>query len=181
MNQEFVGDWELDPTHSRIGFSARHAMVTKIRGAFNEVAGEVHIDQDGWEKCLAKIEVAVASIDTRQPARDEHLKGEEFFDAASYPTITFISTDFQEDEEDPSRFTVTGELTMRGITRSIEIPLELLGISQDPAGFSRAGFEGSRRINRKDWDVSWNANLDAGGVMISDKISLEFELSLIRH
>lgn len=154
-------------------------MVTKARGAFNDVQGVTHIDPQNWEKSYAKISIRVESIDTRNSQRDEHLHNADFFDTKSYPTIEFISTSI--DEVDDNQFIATGELSMRGVTKPISIPLDLTGIHVDTFGNIRAGLEGGRRINRKDWGITWNETLDAGGVMISEKISLEFELSLVKN
>lgn len=176
---ELTGTWALDPEHSRLGFSTRHAMVTKVRGAFNDVSGTAVLDVEDWSRSHVEVRIAVASVDTRSAKRDEHLRSSDFFDAQHHPTIEFVSTTLDEVDED--RFIVTGDLTIRGITRSISVPLELLGVDTDPFGQLRAGLEGSRRIDRKDWGVSWNAALDSGGVLVSDKITLEFELSLIKQ
>lgn len=178
LESQFVGNWIIDPDHSRVGFSARHAMVTKVRGAFNDVSGEVHIDSQEWSQSSARVSIDVNSIDTRNADRDSHLRNGDFFDAANYPTIDFVSTSI--DEVDSNQFIVVGALTMRGVTRAVSIPLDLTGVHEDSFGNVRAGLEGGRRIDRKQWGISWNANLDAGGVMISDKISLEFELSLLK-
>lgn len=176
---ELTGTWALDPEHSRLGFSTRHAMVTKVRGAFNDVSGTAVLNVEDWSRSHVEVRIAVASVDTRSAKRDEHLRSADFFDAQHHPTIEFVSTTLDEVDED--RFIVTGDLTIRGITRSISVPLELLGVDTDPFGQLRAGLEGSRRIDRKDWGVSWNAALDSGGVLVSDKITLEFELSLIKQ
>lgn len=176
---ELTGTWSIDPTHSRVGFSSRHAMVTKVRGAFNDVSGTAQLDAEDMSRSKVRVVLSVDSVDTRSPQRDAHLRSADFFDAQQHPTIEFDSTAV--DEVDENQFIVTGELTIRGITRTISVPLELLGVDTDPFGQLRAGLEGSRRIDRKDWGVSWNTPLDSGGVLVSDKISLEFELSLIKE
>lgn len=178
IDSQFVGDWKIDPLHSRVGFSARHAMVTKVRGAFNDVEGEIHIDSEAWEDSTAKVLIRVESIDTRNTKRDNHLRSEEFFNVEKYPEIAFVSTTIDEVDED--QFIVVGDLTIRGITRSVSIPLDLTGVNQDSFGDTRAGLEGGRRIDRQEWDITWNSKLDSGGVLVSDKISLEFELSLVK-
>ena len=175
---ELTGTWSIDPTHSRVGFSSRHAMVTKVRGAFNDVSGTAQLDAEDMSRSQVRVVLQVASVDTRSPQRDAHLRSADFFDAQQHPTIEFDSTAV--DEVDENQFIVTGELTIRGVTRTISVPLELLGVDTDPFGQLRAGLEGSRRIDRKDWGVSWNTPLDSGGVLVSDKITLEFELSLVK-
>ena len=176
---ELTGTWSIDPTHSRVGFSSRHAMVTKVRGAFNDVSGTAQLDAEDMSRSQVRVVLQVASVDTRSPQRDAHLRSADFFDAQQHPTIEFDSTAV--DEVDENQFVVTGELTIRGVTRTISVPLELLGVDTDPFGQLRAGLEGSRRIDRKDWGVSWNTPLDSGGVLVSDKITLEFELSLVKE
>ncbi|MBN6753487.1 YceI family protein [Kocuria palustris] len=176
---ELTGTWSIDPSHTRVGFSSRHAMVTKVRGAFNDVSGTAHLDAEDMSRSQARVVLQVASVDTRSPQRDAHLRSADFFDAQQHPTIEFNSTAV--DEVDENQLIVTGELTIRGITRTISVPLELLGVDTDPFGQLRAGLEGSRRIDRKDWGVSWNTPLDSGGVLVSDKITLEFELSLVKE
>ena len=175
---ELTGTWSIDPTHSRVGFSSRHAMVTKVRGAFNDVSGTAQLDAEDMSRSQVRVVLQVASVDTRSPQRDAHLRSADFFDAQQHPTIEFDSTAV--DEVDENQFIVTGDLTIRGVTRTISVPLELLGVDTDPFGQLRAGLEGSRRIDRKDWGVSWNTPLDSGGVLVSDKITLEFELSLVK-
>ncbi len=123
--------------------------------------------------------IQAASIDTRQEDRDNHLRSADFFDVEQYPEITFRSNSI--DEISDNNFIVAGELTIRDVTRPVSVPLELLGLETDPSGALRAGLEGTRRIDRKDWGVSWNTPLDSGGVLVSDKITLEFELSLIKQ
>lgn len=176
---ELTGTWSIDPTHSRVGFSSRHAMVTKVRGAFNDVSGTAQLDAEDMSRSQVRVVLQVASVDTRSPQRDAHLRSADFFDAQQHPTIEFDSTAV--DEVDENQFIVIGELTIRGVTRTISVPLELLGVDTDPFGQLRAGLEGSRRIDRKDWGVSWNTPLDSGGVLVSDKITLEFELSLVKE
>lgn len=179
QEQQLTGRWVFDAQHCRIGFSTRHAMVTKIRGAFNDFYGEAIYDADQPDASEVKLEVQMNSVDTRNAQRDEHLRSADFFDVATYPTMTFVSHKI--DEVDQDEFVVVGDLTIRDMTRQVSIPLALVGVHADQYGQIRAGFEGSRRINRKDWGVTWNAALDGGGVIVSDKISLEFELSLVKQ
>lgn len=174
-----TGGWTIDPSHSRIGFSTRHAMVTRVRGAFNDVSGDIVFDPQSPEGGHAKIVVKMASIDTRAADRDNHLRSADFFDVETYPEMTFTSTRIE--EVDDGGFIVAGDLTIRDVTRNISIPLSLLGVDTDHYGNERAGFEGSRRIDRREWGVTWNTPLDSGGLLVSDRILLEFELSLIRN
>ncbi|MDN5551319.1 MAG: YceI family protein [Brevibacterium sp.] len=178
-DEQLTGTWVIDPAHTRLGFSSRHAMVARIRGAFNTVEGKVVVDAEDLSKTEVTITIDVDSVDTRTPDRDAHLRSADFFDVENYPTITFKSTGVDEVEE--GSYIVNGDLTIRDITRPVSVPLELLGIDHDQTGALRAGFEGKRRIDRKDWGVTWNTTLDSGGLLVSDKITLEFELSLIKE
>ena len=175
---ELNGEWEFDPSHTRVGFSARHAMVATVRGAFNEVEGSFHADLDDMTKSSVLVTLKVASIDTRNGQRDDHLRSGDFFDVEKWPDITFVSTNVEEVED--NAYMISGDLTIRDITRQVVIPLELIGIDTDPTGLVRAGFEGSRRINRRDFGLEWNVPLDSGGMLISERISLEFEIGAIK-
>jgi polyisoprenoid-binding protein YceI len=174
-----TGTYTLDPAHSRIGFVARHAMVTKVRGAFNDFEGTAVLDGDNPANSSASVTIQVHSIDTRQAQRDDHLRSNDFLSMDEYPTITFVSTGARQLDEE--NFELTGDLTVRGVTRSVTIPFEFQGAAQDPFGNSRVGFEGSVVINRKDYGVNFNAALETGGVLVSDKITLEFEISAIKN
>lgn len=173
-----TGEYTLDVAHSRLGFVARHAMVTKVRGAFNEFDGKATIDGQNPENSSASVTIQGASIDTRNAQRDEHLRGNDFLDLATYPTITFVSTAIR--HLGGAEFEVDGDLTIRGVTKPITLPLEFTGAAKDPFGNDRVGFEGSVTINRKDYGVTWNAALETGGVLVSDKIVLEVEVSAIK-
>lgn len=173
-----TGTYTIDPTHSRIGFVARHAMVTKVRGSFDEFEGTGFFDAEAPERSQLSVTIQVASIDTRNADRDAHLRSNDFFDMAQFPTITFRSTSVSALDSDTYR--VAGELTIKGVTKAIALDLELTGTAIDPWNNTRLGLEGSTVINRKDWGVSWNAALEAGGVLVSEKVTLEFEISAIR-
>ncbi|WP_420807960.1 YceI family protein [Brevibacterium aurantiacum] len=149
-----------------------------MRGAFNDVSGSADIADDLADS-KAEVIIQTASVDTRSEGRDEHLRSADFFDVETYPEIRFVSSAI--DEVDEGSYIVTGELTIRDMTKTVSVPLELIGVETDPYGELRAGLEGSRRIDRKDWGVTWNTKLDSGGVLVSDKITLEFELSLIKN
>jgi polyisoprenoid-binding protein YceI len=174
-----TGTYTFDVAHSRLGFVARHAMVTKVRGAFNDFAGSAVIDGENPAASSATVTIQVASVDTRNEQRDGHLRTNDFLDAENYPTITFASTSIS--HEGGNDFVVTGDLTIKDVTKSVSIPLEFQGSAKDPFGNDRIGFEGSVVINRKDWGVTWNAALETGGVLVSDKITLEFEISAIKQ
>jgi polyisoprenoid-binding protein YceI len=173
-----TGDYVLDVAHSRLGFVARHAMVTKVRGAFNDFEGTAHLDAADPTKSSASVSIVVASVDTRQPQRDDHLRTNDFFDAATYPKITFVSTSVEKLDEET--FRMAGDLTIKDVTKPVSVDFEYSGSATDPYGNQRVGFEGSTVINRKDFGVNFNAVLETGGVMVSEKITLEFEISAIK-
>lgn len=172
------GHWTIDPGHSRFGFSARHAMITTVRGSFNEVEGEFYVDLDELSNSSATVTLRAASVDTRNAQRDEHLRSGDFFDVETFPTITFTSTNIEEIRE--SAYIVTGDLTIRDVTQQITVPLELAGVMVDAFGETRAGFEGTRRIKRRDFGLEWNMPMDKGAVLVSEKIDLEFEISAVK-
>ena len=178
LEPSYAGTWRLDPTHTRIGFSARHAMVTKVRGAFNEVEGVINVDVEDISKSSVEITIKVASVDTRNADRDKHLRTNDFFDVPKYPDIVFRSTRIDQVEE--NSFIVNGELTIKDTTREVAVPIEFTGVETDPYGNLRAGFEGSRRIDRREYGVNWNQLLDSGGVLVSERVLLEFEISAVK-
>ncbi|HHU10292.1 MAG TPA: YceI family protein [Intrasporangiaceae bacterium] len=172
-----TGTWTLDPAHTRIGFVARHAMVTKVRGTFNEFEGAATV---GETLADAKVEVTIDanSVDTRNEQRDEHLRSNDFFGTDEHAKITFVSTSVRETGTDT--FDLTGDLTIKDTTKSITIPFTFDGQATDPFGNQRAGFEGSVVVNRKDFGIEWNAALETGGLLVSEKVTLEFEVSAIK-
>ncbi|GAB3813839.1 YceI family protein [Micromonospora zhanjiangensis] len=174
-----TGSYTIDPSHTRIGFVARHAMVTKVRGAFNEFEGTATFDAANPAATAVTVRITAKSIDTRNAQRDEHLRGNDFLAMETYPEITFVSTAFTQTGE--ASFDLTGDLTVKGVTNSVTIPFAYEGAATDPFGNLRVGFEGAVTINRKDYGVTWNAALEAGGVLVSDKITLEFEVSAIKN
>lgn len=174
-----TGNYKLDLAHTRVGFSARHAMVSKVRGQFDKFDGSVYLDGEKPANSRVELTIETDSIDTRNPDRDNHLRSNDFLAMKEYPQITFRST--QVEKLDDEHYRVTGDLTIRGVTKSVPVDFEFSGVVVDPYGNQRAGFEGSATINRKDWGVSWNAALDGGGVMVSDKINLELEVEAIKE
>ena len=178
LTPALTGTYDLDATHSRIGFVARHAMVTKVRGSFTDVDGSGHLDADDPAASHLELTIQAASIDTRNPDRDAHLRSNDFLDMDNFPEITFVSTEVE--QLGAGRFAVTGDLTIKDVTKPVTIELELTGSAVDPYGNQRLGLEGRAEINRKDWGVSWNAALEAGGVLVSEKVTLEFDVSAIK-
>jgi polyisoprenoid-binding protein YceI len=176
---QLTGSYTIDPAHSRIGFVARHAMVTKVRGSFNEFTGTAVLDGNDPAKSSATVTIKAASIDTRNAQRDGHLRSNDFLAMDEYPEITFVSTAARQTGAD--EFELTGDLTIKGVTNSVTIPFSYEGVATDPFGNLRVGFEGSVTINRRDFGVTWNAALEGGGVLVSDKVTLEFEISAIKN
>ncbi|HEY1625724.1 MAG TPA: YceI family protein [Streptosporangiaceae bacterium] len=174
-----TGTYTIDPAHSRLGFMAKHAMVTKVRGAFNDFTGTLSLDGANPANSSAAVTIKTASIDTRNEQRDGHLLGNDFLAIEEHPEITFVSTSAR--QAGGTDFELTGDLTIKGVTNSVTIPFSFEGSATDPFGNFRAGFEGSVVINRKDYGVTWNAALETGGVLVSDKVTLEFEISAIKN
>jgi polyisoprenoid-binding protein YceI len=175
---ELTGDYAVDVSHSRIGFVARHAMVTKVRGSFNDFEGHGYFDGDDPSRSWLEVTIQAASIDTRNADRDAHLRSNDFFAMDTYPEIRFRSTSI--DPVDDQTYRVTGDLTIKGVTKPVTLDLETTGVAVDPWGNRRLGLEGTASVNRKDWGVNFNAVLETGGVLVSEKVTLEFEISAIR-
>ena len=174
---DVTGTYDLDPTHTRIGFSARHAMVTTVRGSFTDFTGEARIDTVKPEASTVSLTIQAASVNTGQEQRDGHLRTGDFFEVDTFPTLTFVSTAVSRPESDV--WSITGDLTIKGVTRPVTMEFEQTGSAKDPYGNLRVGFEGGTTINRTDWGLSFNAALETGGVLVSEKIKLEFDVSAI--
>jgi polyisoprenoid-binding protein YceI len=176
---DLAGTYTLDPAHTRIGFVARHAMVTKVRGAFQDFEGAVSIDGEDFAKSSATVTIQATSIDTGNEQRDGHLRSSDFLALDQYPKITFVSAQVR--QTGATSFDLTGDLTIKDVTRSVTIPFDFEGGATDPFGNVRIGFEGAVTINRKDYGISWNAALETGGVLVGEKIVLQFDVSAIRN
>ena len=174
--EDISGDYTIDASHTRIGFSARHAMVTKVRGHFDEFEGSAHVDTATPANSSVLVKINAASVTTGNEQRDGHLRTPDFFDVENYPEITFVSTDV---ERDGDEWAITGDLTINGVTKSVTIPFEETGSAKDPFGNTRVGFEGGVTIDRTDWNLKFNATLETGGVLVSEKVKLEFDVSAI--
>lgn len=173
-----TGDYTIDPAHSRIGFTVRHAMVTNVRGEFTEYEGKLHLDGADPAKSSAELVIKVASINTSQAQRDEHLRTGDFFAAETYPEITFRSTSAEEVGDDTYR--LHGDLTIKDVTRPVTLDLEFTGAATDLYGANRVGFEGGTTVDRTDWGLSYNAALETGGVLISEKVKLVLDISAVK-
>ena len=175
---DLTGTWTLDHTHTRLGFVTRHAMVTKVRGSFNDFTGTVTVPAEDIEDATAEVTINASSIDTRNADRDGHLKSNDFFAMEDHPQITFTSTKIAPNGS--GGVDVTGDLTIKGTTKSVTIPFDFEGTATDPFGNQRAGFEGTTTINRSDFGLTWNAALETGGVLVSEKVTLEIEVSAVK-
>lgn len=173
-----TGDYTFDVAHTRFGFVARHAMVTKVRGSFSEFEGKAHLDFSDQAKSSVQVTIKASSVDTRNGERDKHLRSNDFFAMEEYPEISFASTAVE--GIDGTNYRVSGDLTIRGTTKPVAIDVEFTGTAVDSYGKVLVGFEGSVIVNRKDWGVSWNTALEAGGVLVGDKVTLEVEAGLIK-
>jgi polyisoprenoid-binding protein YceI len=176
--EDISGDYTIDLTHTRLGFSVRHAMVTTVRGQFGDFAGTATIDAANPANSKVQLAIQTGSIETGVADRDGHLRSPDFFDADNNKEITFVSTDVQRDGDE---WAITGDLTIKDVTKPVRIVFESTGSARDPYGNLRVGFEGGTTINRKDWGLTYNAALETGGVLISDKVKLDFDISAIRN
>ena len=174
----FSESWTFDTAHSAVQFKVRHLMVSSVRGDFEKVAGTIHYDEKDVTKSRADITIDAASINTRVAQRDDHLRSPDFLDAANHRTITFKSKRVEKTGE--GRLKVTGDLTIRGVTKPVTVEFDYTGTAVDTYGNTRLGLEGRTTVDRKDWGVNWNAALEAGGVLVSEKVPLEFDVSAIR-
>ncbi|HZL81731.1 MAG TPA: YceI family protein, partial [Demequina sp.] len=162
-----AGTYVIDQSHSEVGFNARHAGIAKVRGQFTEYEGALVVGEDLADSSVT-VTIQTASIDTNNEGRDGHLRSADFFDVDSNPTMTFTSTALNGTGED---FTVAGDLTLNGITRPVELEVDYNGSAVDPFGNQRVGFEAKTTVNRKDFGLTWNAALETGGFLVSDKIN----------
>ena len=170
-----AGTWNLDPTHTEVGFVARHMMVSKVRGKFEKYTGSITTAANPLDS-HAEAEIDLSSITTGNDQRDGHLRSSDFFDVDTHPTMTFRSTGVRPDGDE---FLVDGELTIRDITKPVTLKVELGGFGPDPYGGTRAGFTATAVINRSDFGVSWNAAIEGGGVVVSDKITIHIEAEAV--
>ena len=172
-----AGTWVIDPSHSRLGFETRHAVITKVRGHFADFEGTIVVGDDAAASSV-KISAKLDSIDTGSADRDAHLKSADFFDTENTNELVFESTGIKATGD---TFVVTGNLTIKDVTNSIEIAVEATGTAADPFGNTRAGFEGTSELSRKDFGLTWNVALETGGFLVSDNIKLQLDVSAIKQ
>lgn len=173
-----AADYDIDKSHTNIGFKVRHMVISKVNGNFSDYSGQISFDPNAPKKSSISVTIRVASISTENEKRDAHLKSPDFFDAAKYPTITFVSKSVKKTAD--KKYVAVGELTIRGVTKTFELPFEVTGMVKDPWGNERMGIMASTTINRQDFGVSWNKTLDAGGVVVSDDVEIIIEAELIK-
>lgn len=172
-----AGTYVIDPAHTEVGFVARHAMVTKVRGRFTDVVGTLTFGET-VEESTATATIQVASVATGSPDREGHLKSADFFDVETYPTITFAATGVRAEGDG---YLLDGDLTIKDVTQAVSLPVEFEGVATDPFGNQRAGFSASTDVEREEWGLTWNAALETGGVLVSKKIKLQLDISAIKQ
>ncbi len=171
--------WQIDPAHSQIQFSARHMMISNVRGRFESFTGQVEFDEQDPIRSSVEVEIDATSINTREPQRDGHLKSPDFLDAERFPHLLFKST--RVEKIDDTRGRIVGDLTIRDVTRQVVLDVEYAGQAKSPWGTTSAGFSATTRINRKDWGLVWNAALETGGVLVGDQITISIELEIVKQ
>jgi len=170
-----AGTWSIDPVHSEVGFTARHMMVAKVRGRFRTFSGQIVTGEDLAGSSVTA-EIDLSSIDTGHEQRDAHIKSADFFEVEAYPTMTYRSTGIRRHGED---YIVEGKLTLKGVTKDVPLALELNGFGPDAYGGTRAGFTATAQINRRDFGVNFNAVMETGGAVVSDKIAIQLEIEAV--
>jgi polyisoprenoid-binding protein YceI len=171
--------WNIDPSHTRATFSVRHMMISWVHGTFDNIDGAIEFDPRHPEKTHVDVQIAADSINTRDGKRDGHLKSPDFLDAEKYPNLTFTSK--RVNILDDSHARLTGDLTIRDITREVELDVEYAGMVKSPWGSTSAGFTATTQINRKDWNLTWNVALETGGALVGDMIKITIELELVQQ
>ena len=171
-----AGTWKIDPIHSDVSFSVRHMMVSKVRGRFGRFEGDIVTAPDPLDSSVTA-SIDLSSIDTNNPQRDDHIRSSDFFEVDAHPTMTYRSTALRPDGD--GAYVVEGELTLRGVTRPVELNLEFNGFGPDPFGGTRAGFSATTEINRRDFGIDISMPLDGGGVVIGDKVTVNLEIEAV--
>jgi polyisoprenoid-binding protein YceI len=169
-----MNTWQLDTAHTTVSFTAKHMMITRTRGVFKGVTGTIQFDEADPTLSSVRVEIPAATIDTGMEPRDAHLRSADFFDVETFPTLTFTSTSIAKKGD---RWAITGDLTMHGVTRSVVLDAEHLGIVTAMDGRRHAGFEATTKVKRSDWGLTWNVGLEAGGWLVSDDVTIELEVA----
>jgi len=171
--------WQIDSSHSSIQFSVRHMMISRVKGTFEHFSGTVALDEATPNNTVVNVSIDAASINTRDAQRDGHLKSPDFLDAANFPALTFVSTKVEQTNAKNAK--LHGNLTIRDITRPVVLDVEYVGQAKSPWGTVSAGFSASAKINRKDWNLTWNQALETGGVLVGEEISIDIDLELVKQ
>jgi len=171
--------WAIDPTHSEVQFKVKHLVISTVTGKFEKFDGAVYASKPDFSDAEAEFSADIDSINTSQPDRDGHLKSPDFFDAANHPKLTFKSTGVKKSGD--SEFVLTGDLTIRGVTKSVQLNVEYGGTTKDPWGNTKAGFEINGKINRKDFGLSWSAVTETGGLVVSDEVKLQLAVEVAKQ
>ena len=175
---QLTGTWDIDPSHSSLAWSARHAMVTTVRGRFGVFSGSIEIPEDPTQATVA-VSIDAASISSGSEDRDNHLRSPDFLDVENHPAITFVSTGVERIHGDDWK--LRGDLTIAGVTRPVDLDVVFAGTNPDPFGNTRAGATATTTINRKDWNLVWNVAIEAGGVLVSDKVKLTLDIAAVKR
>lgn len=178
QSETAVGTWQIDPAHSQVEFSVRHLMISNVRGYFTGISGNIRLDEEEIRNSSVEVDIDASSIDTRNKDRDVHLRSGDFFDVEKFPTLHFRSTGIERKDEG---LAISGELTIRGETRSVVLHTEELGSGTDPWGNDRVAFRGETKVNRKDFGLSWNQALETGGVLVGDEVRIVVEVQAVRQ
>jgi polyisoprenoid-binding protein YceI len=182
QEQTAVTRWEMDPAHTQVEFKAKHMMITTVRGRFSDVSGTIVVDENQPERSRVEVDIDARSIDTRSGDRDTHLRSDDFLDVEKHPKITFRSKRIEGAHAEPGdEFRVIGDLTIRGETREVVLDARYQGHGGDPWGGTRAGFEATTKIDRRDWGLTWNQALEAGGILVSNDITIELQVQAVRQ
>ncbi len=171
--------WKIDSAHSQITFSVRHMMISNVHGRFEDFSGTVDFDEQNPANSKVNVEIEAASINTREQQRDGHLKSGDFLNVEQYPKLYFKSTKI--DIQDANHAIITGDLTIRDITKPVQLEVEYAGQSKSPWGTTSAGFSASTKLNRKDWNLTWNVALETGGMLVGDTINVSIELEIVKQ
>jgi polyisoprenoid-binding protein YceI len=171
--------WQIDPAHSQIQFSIRHMMISTVRGQFDRFGGTVELDEQNPSRSTVDVQIEAGSINTREPRRDGHLASPDFFDAETYPYLTFKSTRVEQLDDTHAR--LYGDLTIRDVTKEVVLNVEYAGQAKSPWGTVSAGFSATTKINRKDWGLAWNQALETGGVLLGEEITINIEVEVVKQ
>lgn len=174
-----MAKWTIDPAHSEVLFKVKHLMITNVTGAFAVFEGGAESEADDFSDAKITFSADIDSIDTNQSQRDAHLKSADFFDAAQYPKLQFVSTSFS--KKGDREYILKGDLTLHGVTKPVELAVEFGGIAKDPYGQTKAGFDVTGKLNRSDYGLTWNAATETGGVVVSDEVKLLANIQVIKQ